>query len=177
MPFRLIKKGIYRSKIENFILDWFHEKIGLSESKINDLRSDMLKRARFFRSSDGFFERVIDIIMKNPELASKACNFVFDKDKTRNEEEALKVGKKRDIMKKKQVIQRKKLSSNMFLPHTMSKIQFFNGKSRNSSPFVIKKRSSSQGQMSRTSGSTGFNFTNSGLGNRSSSRGYLNSKM
>jgi hypothetical protein len=35
MPFRLIKKGIYRSKIENFILDWFQEKLGLGEKKIN----------------------------------------------------------------------------------------------------------------------------------------------
>lgn len=100
MPFRLINKGIYRSKIENFILDWFEEKLGVSKKKVTDLRTDLEKRARFFRATDGFFERVIDIIMKNPKLASQACNFVFDKDKNRNQEEALKLHKKREILQR-----------------------------------------------------------------------------
>jgi hypothetical protein len=123
--------------------------------------------------------------MKSPELASQACNFVFDKDTHRNQEEALKHFKRKEIARKKSVIQHKRsTSNNPFLPHRMSKLKNFTSKSRGSSPFMIKTTRNRSGSMTKT-GNKFFNFGGTDIerkGNRmhlrkSFSKGKLSSKL
>ena len=90
MPQRLTKNLGYRGMIEDFILDWFDKTLGLDQGKIATLRNHSQKRAIFFRSSCGFFEQVINVIMKSPDLLKKAFNHIFRKEESRLQEEAKK---------------------------------------------------------------------------------------
>lgn len=113
VPIKLTKDNVLRTKIQLFILGWLSKKFKFPKEKIDLLFKDDTKRSMFFDTKAGYFDFVLSLILKNPKLCKRAINYVFDKDKNRDEFESSKRAKEIKVLKmqyshRKELMQKKK---------------------------------------------------------------------